>query len=96
MRVWDSPAEVRYLVLPERPPSTEAMTEDQLAALVTRDLDDWRGPGGRAMNGIHDLGGMPPDLVQSFPNRTSPSRTRRGRHEDMRPRPDSRSSRVAP
>jgi nitrile hydratase len=37
VRVWDSTAEVRYLVLPERPPSTEAMTEDQLAALVTRD-----------------------------------------------------------
>lgn len=37
VRVWDSTAEVRYLVLPERPPGTEAMTEDQLAALVTRD-----------------------------------------------------------
>jgi nitrile hydratase subunit alpha len=37
LRVWDSTAEVRYLVLPERPPGTEAMTEDQLAALVTRD-----------------------------------------------------------
>jgi len=37
VRVWDSTAEVRYLVLPERPEGTEAMTEDQLAALVTRD-----------------------------------------------------------
>jgi nitrile hydratase len=37
VRVWDSTAEVRYLVLPERPPGTEAMTEDQLATLVTRD-----------------------------------------------------------
>jgi hypothetical protein len=37
VRVWDSTAEVRYLVLPERPPGTEAITEDQLAALVTRD-----------------------------------------------------------
>jgi nitrile hydratase len=37
VRVWDSTAEVRYLVLPERPPGTEGMTEEQLAALVTRD-----------------------------------------------------------
>ena len=37
VRVWDSTAELRYLVLPERPASTEKMTEDQLAALVTRD-----------------------------------------------------------
>lgn len=37
VRVWDSNAEQRYLVLPERPPGTEHMTEDELAALVTRD-----------------------------------------------------------
>lgn len=37
VRVWDSTAEVRYLVLPERPTGTETMSEDQLAALVTRD-----------------------------------------------------------
>jgi nitrile hydratase len=37
VRVWDSSAEVRYLVLPERPAGTENMTEDELAALVTRD-----------------------------------------------------------
>lgn len=37
VRVWDSTAEVRYLVLPKRPTGTEAMTEEQLAALVTRD-----------------------------------------------------------
>jgi nitrile hydratase len=36
VRVWDSTAEIRYLVLPERPPGTERMTEEQLAALVTR------------------------------------------------------------
>jgi nitrile hydratase len=35
--VWDSSAEVRYLVLPERPPGTEGMTEAELADLVTRD-----------------------------------------------------------
>jgi nitrile hydratase len=37
VRVWDSTAELRYLVLPERPAGTEHMTEEQLAALVTRD-----------------------------------------------------------
>ena len=37
VRVWDSTAEQRYLVLPERPPGTEKLTEEELAALVTRD-----------------------------------------------------------
>jgi nitrile hydratase len=37
VRVWDSTAELRYMVLPERPPGTEGMREDELAALVTRD-----------------------------------------------------------
>jgi nitrile hydratase len=37
VRVWDSTAEIRYLVLPERPAGTEKMNEEQLAALVTRD-----------------------------------------------------------
>lgn len=37
IRVWDSSAEVRYLVLPERPPATEGLAEAELAALVTRD-----------------------------------------------------------
>ena len=37
VRVSDSTAEVRYLVLPERPAGTENMTEEELAALVTRD-----------------------------------------------------------
>ena len=37
IRVWDSTAELRYLVLPERPPGTEGMREHDLAALVTRD-----------------------------------------------------------
>jgi nitrile hydratase subunit alpha len=37
VRVWDSSAEVRYLVLPERPAGTDAMSEDRLAALVGRD-----------------------------------------------------------
>ena len=35
--VWDSSAEVRYLVLPERPAGTDDLAEDDLAALVTRD-----------------------------------------------------------
>ena len=37
VRVWDSTAELRYIVLPERPAGTEAMTEEALADLVTRD-----------------------------------------------------------
>ena len=37
IRVWDSSAEVRYMVLPERPAGTEALAEPDLAALVTRD-----------------------------------------------------------
>jgi nitrile hydratase subunit alpha len=37
VRVWDSNAELRYLVLSMRPEGTEGMDEDQLAALVTRD-----------------------------------------------------------
>ena len=37
VRVWDSTAELRYLVLPERPAGTEGLTEDALAGLVTRD-----------------------------------------------------------
>jgi nitrile hydratase len=37
IRIWDSTAEMRYLVLPERPAGIEGMSEDELAALVTRD-----------------------------------------------------------
>ena len=37
IRVWDSSAEQRYIVLPERPDGTANMNEDQLAELVTRD-----------------------------------------------------------
>ena len=37
VRVWDSTAELRYLVLPERPAGTEKLGEEELAALVTRD-----------------------------------------------------------
>jgi nitrile hydratase len=37
IRVWDSSAEVRYLVLPERPSGSEGMSDEQLAALVSRD-----------------------------------------------------------
>ena len=37
VRVWDSTAELRYLVLPERPAGSEHLSEEELAALVTRD-----------------------------------------------------------
>ena len=36
IKVWDSTAEVRYLVLPQRPAGTENLSEDELADLVTR------------------------------------------------------------
>ncbi len=37
IKVWDSSAEIRYMVLPERPAGTEGMSEEELVALVTRD-----------------------------------------------------------
>jgi nitrile hydratase len=37
IRVWDSTAETRYLVIPERPHGTEHLSEEALANLVTRD-----------------------------------------------------------
>ena len=37
IRVWDSTAELRYMVVPERPGGTERLTEEELAELVTRD-----------------------------------------------------------
>ncbi len=37
VRVWDSSAELRYMVLPERPAGTEGLSEEELASLVTRD-----------------------------------------------------------
>ena len=37
IRVWDSTAEIRYLVVPERPAGTDRLNEEQLASLVTRD-----------------------------------------------------------
>jgi nitrile hydratase len=37
VRVWDTTAEVRYLVLPQRPEGTDHLSEEQLAAIVTRD-----------------------------------------------------------
>ena len=37
IRVWDSSAEIRYMVLPERPTGTDHLNEEELAKLVTRD-----------------------------------------------------------
>ena len=37
IKVWDSSAEIRYMVLPERSAGTEGMTEEELVKLVTRD-----------------------------------------------------------
>ena len=63
IRVWDSTAETRFLVLPMRPAGTEGWSEDKLAELVTR--DSMIGTGlpqearrGVVMDSIHDMGGM--------------------------------------
>ena len=37
IRVWDSTAEIRYLVVPMRPAATDGWSEERLASLVTRD-----------------------------------------------------------
>ena len=37
VRVWDSTAEVRYMVLPQRPAGTEGLSEEELVPLVSRD-----------------------------------------------------------
>ena len=37
VRVWDSTAEIRYLVIPQRPAGTQGLSEEELAALITRD-----------------------------------------------------------
>ena len=66
LRVWDSTAEVRYLVLPMRPAGTGHMDESALAELGHARFDDRHGPAANAgrnepgadMNGAHDLGGM--------------------------------------
>ena len=59
VRVWDSTAEMRYLVLPRQPSGTEHLGEEELSKLVTRDamigveiLLELH------MNSIHDMGGM--------------------------------------
>ena len=60
IRVWDSTAEIRYLVIPMRPAGTEGWSEEKLAELVTR--DSMIGTGLREavgnMNGAQDMGGV--------------------------------------
>jgi nitrile hydratase len=61
IRVFDSSSEVRYLVLPERPPGSEGLSEQALAALVTRD----------AMIGVAKAmapGEAPPGSARSAPS----------------------------
>jgi nitrile hydratase len=52
IRVWDSTAELRYLVIPERPDGTDGWSEERLADLVSRDAmigtDVAAAPGGSA------------------------------------------------
>ena len=62
VRVWDSTAEVRYLVLPMRPAGTDGWGGGAALGSVTRDSMIGAGcsaPTGRAvMNGAHDMGGV--------------------------------------
>ena len=63
IRVWDSTAETRFIVLPMRPAGTEGWSEEKLAELVTRDSMIGTGFAKRpeevaVMDGIHDMGGM--------------------------------------
>ena len=63
IRVWDSTAETRFIVLPMRPPGTEGWSEEKLAdAGDARQHDRYRAAEksrrGRVMDGIHDMGGM--------------------------------------
>ena len=53
VRVWDSTAQVRYFVLPERPAGTDRMSEAELAALVTRDAMVGAARLGPARGGSH-------------------------------------------
>ena len=63
IRVWDSTAETRFIVLPMRPAGTEGWSEERLAALVTRNSMIGTGLAKRPeevalMDGVHDMGGM--------------------------------------
>ena len=63
IRVWDSTAEIRYLVVPERPAGTEGLERRGPGRPRHPRRDDRRRQGGRvrrgrAMNGVHDMGGM--------------------------------------
>src|ERR1700722_4217183 len=63
IRIWDSTAEIRYLVLPQRPAGTEHLSELALASLVTRDSMIGTGLGGGAAGlagGAAGLGGRAP------------------------------------
>ena len=74
IRVWDSTSEVRYLVLPERPPGTDGMDEEELAALVTR--DSMIGTGLAVLAGVS---GVDPDRRLAGRARGAAARERRAR-----------------
>ena len=59
IRVWDSTAEIRYMVLPERPAGTERLGREELAGLVTRELDGRHRQGHRAGPGQLTYGRCP-------------------------------------
>ena len=70
IRIWDSTAELRYMVLPQRPAGSEGLNEAELAALVTRN----------SMIGTdRDLGGTRPDGRRTRSRRQAGLRSDRGR-----------------
>ena len=54
LRVWDSTADLRYLVLPERPPGSDGLSEDALAEWVSRDSMIGAAKAGKPTAGGHD------------------------------------------
>jgi nitrile hydratase len=65
IKVWDSTAEIRYLVLPERPAGTEGWSEERLATLVTRDSMIGTGLAQEPNGGPDPVSSLEPDVAAS-------------------------------
>ena len=67
IRVWDSTAELRYLVVPQRPSGTEGMGEAELAAAVDSPDGSARGGPGDRQHHHHRAGAAEPGLLSAQP-----------------------------